>query len=107
MVKYYDRYSDFRYDGKINLIPGITLDELNSDKRIIYKLGDTRLDKISNLYYNTPYCGWLIMLANPQFGGLEFNIPDQTVIRIPFPFESAINRYTAQINKYKSLYVGQ
>ena len=103
MAKYYDRYSDFRYNGSIKLIPGLKIDELNSDKTIIYKLGDTRLDKISSLYYNTPYCGWLIMLANPQLGGLEFNIPDQTVIRIPFPFESAINRDTAQINKYNSL----
>jgi hypothetical protein len=37
------------------------------------------------MYYNNPYGGWLIMLANPEFGGLEFNIPNQTVIRIPFP----------------------
>jgi hypothetical protein len=26
------------------------------------------------MYYNNPYGGWLIMLANPEFGGLEFNI---------------------------------
>jgi hypothetical protein len=78
----------------------------SGDKNVVYKLGETRLDKLSNTYYNTPYYGWLIMLANPQFGGLEFNIPDQSIIIIPFPFESAIGRYTAEVNKYKALYGG-
>ena len=46
------------------------------------------------------------MLANPQFGGLEFNIPDQSVIRVPFPFESGIDRYILEVNKYNALYGG-
>jgi len=44
------------------------------------------------------------MLANPQYGGLEFNIKDGDVIRIPYPFDSAIERYIEQINNYKVLY---
>jgi hypothetical protein len=44
------------------------------------------------------------MLANPQFGGLEFNIPDNTLIRIPFPFDSAVERYSTEIRNYKLLY---
>ena len=85
-------------------IPGITIPESSSDKYAIYKQGVTRLDKLSNEYYNNPYSGWLIMLANPQFGGLEFNIPDMTSLRIPFPFETAIGRYTTEINNHKALY---
>jgi len=104
MAKYYDRYYEFRFNGSMEPIPGISIDLSSSDKNIVYKVGDTRLDKISNLYYNTPYCGWLIMLANPEFGGLEFIIPDQTIIRIPYPFESAIDRYITGINKHKKLY---
>jgi hypothetical protein len=44
------------------------------------------------------------MAANPQFGGLEFNIPDRAVIRVPFPFDSAIERYIGEVDKYKNLY---
>jgi hypothetical protein len=104
MAKYFDRYNEFRYNEKMRPLPGIFIPENDSDKTIIYKLGLTRLDIVSNQYYNTPYCGWLIMLSNPQYGGLEFKIPDQTIIRVPFPFESAIDRYIAEINKYKRLY---
>lgn len=106
MARYIDRYSNFRFNGGMKPVPGITIPESSSDKVILYKLGDTRLDKISNLYYNSPYYGWLIMLANPQYGGLEFIIPDQSLIRIPFPFESAITRYTQAINRYNGLYGG-
>ena len=106
MAKYFDRYEEFRNNNSMKPIPGITIDQNSGDKKVVYKLGETRLDKLSNSYYNTPYCGWLIMLANPELGGLEFNIPDQTIIRIPFPFETAINRYIIEINKYKSLYGG-
>lgn len=106
MSIYFDRYSDFRYNGKMRPLPNLKLDLLSSDKTVIYKLGKTRLDKLSDDYYNSPYCNWLIMLANPEYGGLEFNIPDQAIIRIPFPFESAIDRYITAINKYKSLYGG-
>lgn len=105
-MRYFDRYNEFRFNGSMKPIPGIKLPENSGDKSIVYKVGQTRLDKISDTYYNNPYCGWLIMLANPQFGGLEFTIPDQSVIRVPFPMESAINRYIQEVNKYKALYGG-
>lgn len=107
MPRYFDRYSNFRFNSKMRPVPGLKIPEQGSDKLVIYKLGETRLDKLSNSYYNSPYYGWLIMLANPQYGGLEFMIPDQSPIRIPFPFESAINRYTTAVNRYNSLYGGQ
>lgn len=104
MASYVDRYSKFRGNGEMRPIPGITIPESPSDKYAIYKQGVTRLDKLSNEYYNNPYSGWLIMLANPQFGGLEFNIPDMTSIRIPFPFEVAIGNYISEINDHIALY---
>lgn len=104
MPKYFDRYSEFRFNGKMKPLPFISIPIVGSDKTIVYKLGDTRLDKISNKYYNSPYDGWLILSANPQFGGLEFNIPDQSIITIPYPYENAIARYISEVNKYKALY---
>jgi hypothetical protein len=56
------------------------------------------------MFYNNPWGGWLILAANPQFGGLEFNIPDMTLIKVPYPYENAVQRYSEQINKYKQLY---
>jgi hypothetical protein len=106
MPKYFDRYEDFRTSNSIKPIPGLVLTQTTSDKTIIYKLGETRLDKLSNTYYNSPYFGWLIMSANQQYGGLEFLIPDQSTIVIPFPFEDAISRYTQLVNNYTLLYGG-
>jgi hypothetical protein len=44
------------------------------------------------------------MLANPQFGGLEFNIPDRTIIRIPFPYDNALSRYINELENHRKLY---
>lgn len=104
MARYNDRYSKFRNNGQMHTLPGVKIPNNSSDKTAIYKQGQTRLDKLSNLYYNNPYSGWLIMLANPEFGGLEFNIPDSTPLRIPFPFESAISRYKIEIDNHLELY---
>jgi hypothetical protein len=104
MATYTDRYSKFRDNGNIKPLPGIIIPVNSTDKQAIYKLGESRLDKLSNLYYLNPYSGWLIMLANPEYGGLEFNIPDMTLLRIPFPYESAISRYTTEVTNNINLY---
>ena len=104
MAQYYVRYSKFRTNGEIKPLPGISITESSSDKFAVYKQGLSRLDIISNTYYNNPYSGWLIMSANPQFGGLEFDIPDMTTLRVPFPFEDAIQRYINEINNHITLY---
>ena len=44
------------------------------------------------------------MAANPQYGGLEFDIKDRDIIRVPFPFDSAVERYIAAYNRYINLY---
>jgi len=104
MPNYFDRYNSFRINGEIKPLPGITIPEDSADKTAIYKQGQTRLDKLSNLYYNNPYSGWIIMLANPEYGGLEFNIPDMAALRVPFPYDSAVARYITQVNNNKLLY---
>ena len=72
MAQYFDRYQKFKSDGGMTPIPGIKIPINGSDKTIVYNLGETRFDKLSQTYYNNPYHGYLIMLANPQYGGLEF-----------------------------------
>lgn len=104
MATYYDRYNSFRSNGEVKPVPGIVIPNSPSDKRITYQVGKTRFDKLSQEYYGNPFDGWLILQANPQFGGLEFLIPDGQLIRIPFPLDSGLQRYTNAVNTHKKLY---
>jgi len=103
--RYLDRYDRFRSDSNFKFVPGIKIPEKNTDKYESYKLGETRFDILSDKYYDSPYFGWLIMLANPEFGGLEFNIPNNKTIRIPFPLKSSVDDYLDGVDKYFRLYV--
>ena len=104
MAQYFDRYEQFKTNGSMKPIPGIKIEPSNTDKNVIYKLGETRLDIVSQKYYNNPYCGWLILLANPQYGGLEFNITDREILRIPYPLNSGLERYLNSVETYTKLY---
>ena len=104
MPQYYDRYENFRANSEIKPIPGIPMPVSPTDKQVLYKAGRTRMDRVSQEYYGNPYHGWLIMLANPQWGGMEFDIPDGEPIRVAFPFTSAIERYILEVKKHKELY---
>ena len=64
------------------------------------KKGSMRMDTLSYKYYNDANYGWLIMMANPSYGSLEYSIPDGVVLRIPYPLNTAINRYENAINNY-------
>lgn len=104
MGKYFDRYSSFRINGETVMLPFLPLPQKGSDKEITYKLGRDRTDKLSQRYYGNPYCGWLIMMANPQYGGLEFLIPDRTVLRIPYPLVDSLQQYINNIERFDQLY---
>ena len=94
--QYYDRYQQFRVNNQIKMLPFIKIPTLNSDIFIEYT-NRTRLDIISNAYYGSPYYGWLIMQANPQYGGLEFDIPEGSVVRVPYPLITALDAYQQQV----------
>jgi hypothetical protein len=98
--QYYNRYNNFVLNGKPTVVPYVQLPTKSSDKRYIYRTGLSRLDKISQQYYNSPYFGWLIMIANPELGGSEFSIPDGTVLNVPFPLISSLQDYKTALNNY-------
>lgn len=102
--QYFDRYQDFKVNGKYKPLPFIKIEPKNSDKSVVYFAQRTRLDKLSQKYYGNPYHGWLILLANPRYGGVEENIPDNEIIRIPFPFKDSLQQYIAEVEKYQTLY---
>ena len=61
-----------------------------------------RLDTLSYKYYGDPDYGWLILQANPSIPSMEYRIEDGTIVRIPYPLSTAVNRYEQGINKYNS-----
>jgi len=104
MAEYLDRYESFKSDTNYKPIPGIKIPVKGTDKYLPYRIGSTRMDILSQEYYQTPYYGWLIMLANQEYGGLEFMIPDNSIIRIPFPFKSSVINYLKGVDRHFRLY---
>jgi hypothetical protein len=104
--QYYNRYQNFVSDGNFRIVPGIELPIKSSDKYIQFKKNKDRLDKLSQDHYGSPLYGWLIMLANPLLGSVEFEIPDNSYLRIPFPLVESLQDYKRGVELY-SLYYGE
>lgn len=104
MPNYFDRYANFNINGTTVTLPFIRIEEKSTDREITYIQGRDRTDKLSQRFYGNPYCGWLIMLANPQYGGLEFLIPDRTILRVPYPYTDSLQQYLNNIQKFDQLY---
>jgi hypothetical protein len=85
--QYYNRYNNFVVNGQQTVVPYVNLRSKSTDKRFIYKVGQSRLDKISQQYYGTPYFGWLIMMANP-------------ILTIPFPLVASLQDYNNALNNH-------
>jgi hypothetical protein len=92
-LQYYNRYDGFLIGGNQTVVPFVKVPIKTTDKKYIYKVGMSRLDKVSQQYYNSPFFGWLIMAANPEFGGNEFVIPDGSILTVPFPLLSSLQDY--------------
>jgi len=99
-LQYYNRYNDFLINGRQTTVPYVFLPSKTSDKNYIYKVSQSRLDKVSQQYYGTPFFGWLILQANPQFTGFEFNIPDGSILTIPFPLLASLQDYKNQLDQH-------
>ena len=102
-TEYYNRYQKFNFNGKYTPLPFIKIEPKSSDKTVLYRQTQSRMDKLSQEYYGNPYHGWLIMLANPQYGGVEESIPNNEIIRIPFPFKDSLQQYISEVQKYQKL----
>lgn len=99
-MKRYDRYSKFRENGAIGIVPFIRIQEKDTDIYIEYDSRNMRLDLLSYKYYYDSGYGWLIMQANPQYGSMEFLIPDKAIVRIPYPLESTLDMYEQGVDEY-------
>ena len=97
---YYNRYNNFLINGQQTVVPFVKIPNKSSDLKYFYKIGVSRLDKISQEYYNSPFFGWLILQANPMYGGLENNISDGAILIIPFPLLPSLQDYKAAIENH-------
>lgn len=98
----YNRYSILKNsDGSVSAMPFVTLPERSTDKYEYWNLGFSRLDKLSDKYYGTPFYDFLIIYANPEYTN-EFDIPDNALIRIPFPLAQARSDYEGKLEQLKN-----
>lgn len=100
----FDRYSQFKNGDKIDIVSFGEIPVKDTDKFITYEKGKTRLDLVSYQYYGSSSYAWLILQANPQYGSLEFRIPDGVELRIPYPLNVSISDYQKSIENNKKYY---
>jgi|TARA_R110002012_G_scaffold278606_1_gene466275 hypothetical protein len=105
-MAYYNRYNEFVVNGDYIMVPNINIPAKSTDRKIVYKVGQSRLDKLSQQFYGSPYYGWLILQANPRYGGQEWNIPDNSLITLPFPLMQSLQDYKSKLDEY-FLYYGR
>ena len=100
----YNRYAKLMRDGKICKMPPITLNKNATDAFETYSKDNSSLGNISYKHYDDPNYDWLILLANKEIADLEYQIPDNTLLRIPYPLDVAIQDYESKIDQYDILY---
>lgn len=98
----YNRYEIFiNTNGDIDQLPFVEIPEATTDKYEIWNEGLSRMDKLSQKYYNDPFYDFFILFANPEYVS-EFDIPDGTLVRIPFPLERVKSIYEGGLQKIKT-----
>jgi len=97
----YKRYSILKNtDGTTDAMPFVNLPVNPSDKYEYWNPEFNRMDKLSQKYYGTPFYDFLILYANRIYLN-EFDIPDNALIRIPFPLVKAKADYEAALTAFK------
>lgn len=85
----------------LSSMPPILIDERDTDYFINYNKTKNRLDRIAyNIYQDETY-RTIIMFANPDYF-CEYDIPDNTVIRVPFPLIDVIQEVSQKISLGKN-----
>lgn len=97
----YNRYAILtNNNGTTDLMPFVNLPINQSDKYETWNSEFSRLDKLSQKYYNSPFYDFLILYANGEFMN-EFDIPDGQLIRIPFPLQKVKGDYENALTLYR------
>lgn len=92
----FDLYKLLTEGGTIHEMPPIKIRNRVSDKRVSYNKNLTRLDRIAGDIYGDETYWRIILWANPQYY-IEFEIPDNTILRVPYPLNPVLKEITNQI----------
>lgn len=93
-----DLYKYLIGNGNMLNMPPIKIQNRETDKRVVYDKKKNRLDRIAGDIYQQEAYWRFILWANPDYS-LEFDIPDNTVIRVPFPLVDVEREVVGQIIK--------
>lgn len=77
--------------------PPIRISQRSTDKFVEYNSDRTRLDRIAEDVYEDATCSKIIMWANPEYF-IEFDIPDNTIIRVPYPLKDVQDEVIKKIS---------
>jgi hypothetical protein len=77
-------------------MPPVAIEKRTTDKSVTYNKQKNRLDNIAGNVYNDETLWKLILWANEQYF-IEFDIPDNTVLRVPWPLQDVINEIQLEI----------
>lgn len=98
--KDYNRYAILtNNNGTTDHMPFVVLPVNLSDKYENWNTEYSRLDKISQKYYGSPFYDFLILYANGYMS--EFDIPDGQLIRIPFPISKVKADYESALTAFR------
>jgi hypothetical protein len=81
---------------QMQTMPGITISNRETDKYIMYNWNKMRFDTIAAELYGDDLYSWIIMLGNPGYF-MEFDIPINTIIRVPFPLNDVLVEYEQKV----------
>ena len=99
----FDRYKYLkREDGTMRTMPPLKVSKRSTDVFRVYNSDKTRLDRISGDVYENDCYGWLILLANPEYG-MEFDIPMNSIVRIPYPLREALSEVEGKLIKSRDV----
>jgi hypothetical protein len=98
----YNRYAILENDdGSVDRMPFVSISERASDKYEYWNITFSRMDKLAQKYYGNPFYDFLILYANPEFIS-QFDIPDGSLIRIPFPLSQVKTEYESKLERIKN-----
>jgi hypothetical protein len=89
-------------NGVLDSMPPIDIDKRLTDKFVLYHKNKNRLDSLSGDVYQDETMWKLILWANPDYD-CEFDIPDNTQIRIPWPKNDVLDEVSKKIINRKNV----
>lgn len=93
-------YKPLKDNDSLKDMPAVKIKARKTDKFITYNRSLMRLDYIAGQVYEDETLWRLIMWANPEWT-IEFDIPTNSIIRIPFPLNDVLAEVNAFITNNK------